>query len=208
MNPTDTDNTTDTNAANHEEVTLEVSFPGYNKPVTLVSTKPRKKKNSDEHVINYVPKFEPSEVVDFLKSVVDLEKLANTIIAEIIKPAATEATSAARKVDAETGEPLFDEDAYVTTFTDQFNPASRRSSGESKKDLLLRLGALAPALHELVGKTAANPTDQTLKNQMAHIMLEIQEINNKIEAKSRTAGTRKKKAAKPAAAEPAATTAA
>jgi hypothetical protein len=175
--------TVDTETEVTETPTISITFEGM--PVVLEATKPRKKKGSDEETSYFFPKLEGAGVLAFLTKAVGVDKLAAALIRELVKPAASEATNVAKKVDPETGELTFSEADYINAFKDQFNPTSRRSSGENKKDLQLRVQALTPELLEVVSKVTSNPADTDSRNRMQRIMLEIQELNGKIEAKSR-----------------------
>ena len=172
--------------------------------IDLVSSKPRKKKGSEEETSYFYPNLKGQEVIDFLTKVIDIDKLAAALLREVIKPASAEASQAFIKIDATTGEPVYLEAEYIKAFEDQFNPTSRRAGGESKKDLQTRVADLTPELLSVVTKVQADPNDLASRNRMAQIILEMQELNNKIEAKSRGPQTpRKAKKAKKAA-EPAA----
>lgn len=168
-----------------EATPVTIQFPGYSAPLTLVPSKPRKKKGSEEFVINYLPKLEGDEIWNFLRAVVPLEKLTVALFNELIKPAAGEATQKGIVVDPSTGEPGFDQDAYAAEFIDQFNPSSRRSSGPSKKDLEDRVRQLGQELLECTVALEKNPADSDARNRVHHVVVEMSEVNGKLEAKRR-----------------------
>jgi len=190
----ETNTAVETEAA--DEVSYTADFPGVG-PLTLVSTKPRKKKNSEETVSYFVPQFPTAtDAWRFLTKVIDDQKLLAALVTEIIKPAASEATCLARKVDPETGEPSLAMDEYADAFIDQFNPASRRKSGEGLKEINARLLALQPALMAAAQDMMAKPGDETAKNRMSQIVLEITELSAKAEARRRAPKAKAPKAAK------------
>ncbi len=162
-----------------------IEFEGYNKPLTLVPTKPRKKKGSEDYFSNFIPKLEGDEIWDFLKQVVPAEKLYLAVFNELIKPAAGEATQKLLSTDPNTGEPAYDQDAYAAEFIDQFNPSSRRSSGPSKKDLEDRVRQLGQELLECTVALEKNPADSDARNRLHHVVVEMSEVNGKLEAKRR-----------------------
>lgn len=164
---------------------ITIEFEGYNKPLTLVPTKPRKKKGSEDYFSNFIPKLEGDEIWDFLKQVVPAEKLYLAVFNELIKPAAGEATQKLLSTDPNTGEPAYDQDAYAAEFIDQFNPSSRRSSGPSKKDLEDRVRQLGQELLECTVALEKNPADSDARNRLHHVVVEMSEVNGKLEAKRR-----------------------
>lgn len=161
--------------------------------ITLVSTKPRSKKNSAEKVSYFYPELTSwSDVSTFLLGTIDREKVAAAIMRELIKPAFSEATAAAREVNPETGELELNGEKLLSVFEDQFNPASRRASGESKKELQERIANLTPELMQLITRQQEDPSDEANKNRLAQLLLEINELNQKIEAKTRKPAAKKK----------------
>lgn len=190
------DTTVETQPDNDAPVTTEMTFTGWPQPLTLEATKPRKKKNSAEMSSSWLPKLDPAEIIKFLSTVVPAEKLARALFTEIIRPAAVEATAAGFKVDPASGELQCDDEAYTKAFLEQFEPASRRSSsGPNLKELNEQYVALAQELTQLLVDNEKNPGDSTIKARMHRVMVEMQEIQVKKDAKTRAPkGTRKAKA--------------
>jgi hypothetical protein len=162
----------------------------------------RKLRNSEAHATSFIPVFEPDESINewLIRLFGSAEKVRNVIIRDIIRPAANEASSAA--IDAKTGE--FSELKYAEALAEYGEPASRRSSGPSKKDLTDRLVALSPELTALMGEFAANPgdfgPDSPKGMRFAKLFLEQKEITDALAAKDKVVKAPRKPRAKKAAA--------
>lgn len=195
------DETTNVETPEAEQPPITINFAGYPKPLVLVPSKPRKKKNSEDFVNNYLPKLEGKEIFEFLQTVIPAEKLVLALFNELIKPAAGEATQKALVDNPATGEPTFDEDAYASVFIEQFNPASRRYSGPTKKDLEDRIRQLGQELLEATVALQNDPADGAARNRLHNVVVEMSEVNTKLEAKRRgPQAKRKSKKAEAAAA--------
>jgi len=172
-------------------ITNTYTFNG--KPTVFAQSPPRKKKGSEEQSWFMYPHLEtPDAVAEFVNGNIPTDKFWSTIFREVIKPAAADVYGDCIEADDE-GNPRFNSAKFTELFLEQFEPASRRSTGPSSSELKDRLAAITSELAVAFAESSADPADEGKKMRLNKLVLEMTELSNKLEAKKRTASTTPRK---------------
>lgn len=124
----------------------------------------RKRKNSDDVIRGLRPVVEPTAALNFLTDVLvkaggntpeqALQKIQEAIYRELVAGYAAESMENVfvAGTDPDTNEPTLtiDPDKYFANLAGQFEPASRRSTGPSMKDLKDRLQELTQQMQQYI----------------------------------------------------------
>ena len=160
-------------------------------PTNFAQSAPRKKKGSEETTWYLFPHLEsPAAVQEFVTKNIDPEKFWPAVYRELIKPAAADAFPPAY-VAGDDGQPEFDSAKFTELFLEQFEPASRRSSGPSTKDLKDRMSAIAIEVSAAFAEYEAEKSEEN-HMKLNRLVLEMTELTQKIQAKSRVTTTPRK----------------
>ena len=172
-------------------ITGTYTFNG--KPTVFAQSPPRKKKGSEEQSWFMYPHLEtPDAVEGFVNGNIPSEKFWSTVFREVIKPASADVYNDCVEQDEE-GNPRFNSAKFTTLFLEQFEPASRRSTGPTSGELKDRLASITSELAVAFAESSADPDDEGKKMHLSKLVLEMTEVSNKLEAKKRTASATPRK---------------
>lgn len=144
----------------------------------------RKKRGENTTYSVALPMFKPETVIKDLVAAVnesaESKVLETAVLRDMVRPAAFEASSQA--IDAEGN---FDVDKYAKAFRDFFASPSRRQGGLRVADIEKRIAEIAPQVVILVAKYKEGNMTEEEENKFQNLMLELNQLNEAHEKKSR-----------------------
>ena len=182
-------------AETKEVVTIQAKI-GNNPNPFILEEATQKKRNSEEHLVYYVPKLTTWASLTILAQAVGEALFLGAVVREVVVPAFKESSAEAvvETVNPATGEkePKFSVAKLVSNLIDWFQPASRRQGGLTASEIRVKMCTLVPELTMLA--TKPNPTPEE-KNRGLVLMAELNDLSAQLAKKSRPATAPKAKAA-------------
>jgi hypothetical protein len=177
---------------NKKETLVPIHIFGDESQPVQALEKSRKVKGSDETRVAYLLKFDPAEVINDLLNKLDAQTLGNAILREIVLPACYDASSEAIKADAD-GNTAFSEADFIEAFWQNFLPPDRggRAGGVKVADLRAKVQELSQELLTVIktytDEMGRGVNNESTKLKLANLTLEMGQLNEAIEKKSRGA---------------------